>query len=237
MALSKTIFIGHKGYPSVYQENTEDSFLGAVRHGSGGIETDIRATGDGVLVCNHNDEVVFADGTEMIVAEHTFEELTRKPIRNTKSDKEIYLCPFSRYLEICAEADMICFIEFKGPFTEKMITDSMELVQKIYDIKRVSLQSFNLDNLIKAHRLYPELNIMLTGSGYDETAKKALELGFDIDNDYTRTELRQVREFHEAGRLYGMWTCNDRHSVELCKIMGADYIESDVYASFEECGL
>ncbi|MCR5781657.1 MAG: hypothetical protein K6G90_02855 [Clostridia bacterium] len=229
-----TCFIAHKGYSSVYEGNTEEAFLGAVAHGSGGIETDIRATKDGVLVCNHNDEVAFKDGSELICAEHTFEELRRKPIRNTKTDTDLYLCPFSRYLEICAEGDMICFIEFKGPFTDKMITDSMELVRKIYDIRKVALQSFSLENLIRAHELYPELNIMLTGTGYNETAAKALELGFDMDNDYTRTELRQVREFHDAGRKYGIWTCNDKQSVEFGRVIGADYIESDVYASFDE---
>ncbi|MBQ9997340.1 MAG: glycerophosphodiester phosphodiesterase, partial [Clostridia bacterium] len=43
-------FIAHRGYSGKYQENTEEAFLEAVKHGSGGIETDVRTTADGVLV-------------------------------------------------------------------------------------------------------------------------------------------------------------------------------------------
>ena len=44
----KTCFIAHRGYSGKYQQNTEESFLEAVKHGSGGIETDVRFTKDGV---------------------------------------------------------------------------------------------------------------------------------------------------------------------------------------------
>ena len=69
-------FIAHRGYSGKYLQNTEEAFIEAVRHGSGGIETDVRVTKDGVLVVNHNDEAVFEDGTELLVAEATYEELT-----------------------------------------------------------------------------------------------------------------------------------------------------------------
>ena len=45
-------FIAHRGYSGRYQMNTEEAFLKAVAHGSGGIETDVRVTADGVLVVN-----------------------------------------------------------------------------------------------------------------------------------------------------------------------------------------
>ena len=41
--------IAHRGYSSKYPDNTEPAFLGAVKNGSGGIETDIRITKDGVF--------------------------------------------------------------------------------------------------------------------------------------------------------------------------------------------
>ncbi|MBQ1956098.1 MAG: glycerophosphodiester phosphodiesterase, partial [Clostridia bacterium] len=56
-------FIAHRGYSGRYQMNTDEAFLKAVEHGSGGIETDVRVTADGVLVVNHDDEAKFADGT------------------------------------------------------------------------------------------------------------------------------------------------------------------------------
>ena len=40
--------IAHRGYSSRYFQNTESAFIGAAKHGSGGAETDIRVTSDGV---------------------------------------------------------------------------------------------------------------------------------------------------------------------------------------------
>ena len=56
-------FIAHRGYSSKFHPNTEEAFLGAIAHGSGGSETDVHFTRDGVLVVNHNREVRYEDGT------------------------------------------------------------------------------------------------------------------------------------------------------------------------------
>lgn len=50
--------IAHRGYSGKYLQNTELAFVQAARHGSGGAETDIRITSDGVYVTSHNPEAV-----------------------------------------------------------------------------------------------------------------------------------------------------------------------------------
>ena len=130
--------IAHRGYSSKHPDNTEAAFTAAVAHGSGGIETDVRVTKDGVFVVNHNDEAKFVDGTELLVAEATYEELTQKPLLNKKSDETVYLCTFKRYLEICRDADMICFIELKGEFTDEQIHDLFTMAGEVYDLKKMS---------------------------------------------------------------------------------------------------
>ena len=47
---TKPCLIAHRGYSSKFHPNTEEAFLGAIAHGSGGIETDVHFTADGVLV-------------------------------------------------------------------------------------------------------------------------------------------------------------------------------------------
>ena len=51
--------IAHRGHSSKHPGNTEAAFLSAVKNGSGGIETDVRMTKDGVFVVNHNDKKVY----------------------------------------------------------------------------------------------------------------------------------------------------------------------------------
>ncbi|MBO5065845.1 MAG: hypothetical protein J6D06_07010 [Clostridia bacterium] len=220
--------IAHRGYSAKYPGNTEPAFLGAVKNGSGGIETDIRVTADGIFVANHNDDVVFKDGTSLLVAEATLEELTAKPIRNDKTKDDIYICTFKRYLEICRDNNLICFIELKGEFTDEQINDVFTMAADIYDLKMCQLQSFEFENLVKAHEAFPDLKIMLTyGKGMDYT--QCLEYGFDIDADYKTITKKMLRDFHGKGLKVGAWTANDVFSLNYCRALGVDFIESDIF--------
>jgi len=223
-------FIAHRGYSFRYLENTEEAFTGAAKHGSAGAETDVRVTKDGVLVCSHSGDITLADGTEMEVSEHTYEELTAQPLRNFKSLTKLYLCTFEKYLQIMAENNMICFIEFKGEFSDENIFKAFNMVKEIYDISRCPLQSYNISNLIRAKEIFPDLPVMLTCDEFDENVQQAYDLGFAIDMDLHGLNQDIVDMFHNAGLEVGAWTANTRADISYCLSLGVDYIESDVYA-------
>lgn len=220
--------IAHRGHSAKFPGNTEPAFLSAVKNGSGGIETDIRITADGVFVANHNDDVVFKDGTSLMVKDATFEELTAKPIKNDKTNDDIYICTFERYLEICRENNLICFIELKGEYTDEQIHDVFTLASEVYDLKMCQLQSFEFENLVKAHEAFPDLKIMLTyGKGMDYS--KCLEYGFDIDVDYKTLSKKMMNDFHSRGLKVGAWTANNIFTLNYCRAFGVDFIESDIF--------
>lgn len=221
--------IGHRGYSSRYLQNTELAFIQAAKHGSGGAETDIRATSDGIYVTSHNSEAVFKDGTEMQIAEHTYAELTAKPLKNTKTRDTVYLCTLERYLEIMKEYNMVCFIELKGNFSQEQVREIFTICEEKYDLSKCIMQSFEFDNLLKAHEMFPELPLMLTYGEGDEGYERCFEYGFSIDADYKAITEEMIKEFHDRGLEVGLWTANDPISLAYCKSLGVDYIESDVY--------
>ena len=221
--------IAHRGYSSKYPGNTEPAFLGAVKNGSGGIETDVRVTADGIFVCNHNDDVVYKDGTSLIVAEATLAELTSKPIKNDKNKDDTYICTFERYLEICRDNNLICFIELKGEYTDEQINGVFTMAADIYDLKMCQLQSFEFENLVKAHEAFPDLQIMLTYGREFGDYTPCIEHGFDIDADYKTVTKKMVKDFHDKGLKVGAWTANDIFSLNYCRALGVDYIESDIF--------
>ena len=222
--------IAHRGHSAKFPGNTEPAFLSAVKNGSGGIETDIRITKDGIFVANHNDDVEFKDGTSLMVAEATLEELTAKPIKNTKTKDDIYICTFERYLEICRDNNLICFIELKGEYTDEQIHQVFTLASEVYDLKMCQLQSFEFENLVKAHEAFPDLKIMLTyGKGMDYS--KCLEYGFDIDVDYKTLSRKMMHDFHSRGLKVGAWTANDIFTLNYCRAFGVDFIESDIFGA------
>ena len=222
-------FIAHRGYSSRYLENTEEAFIGAAEHGSHGAETDVRVTKDGVLVCSHSSAVTLKNGVELEIADHTYAELTAQPLKNMKTFTELYLCTFERYLQIMAENDMICFIEFKGAFTDENIIKAFNMAERIYDLSKCPLQSYNIGNLIRAKNLFPELPVMLTCDAPDDTVQEALDRGFAIDMDLHGLTEEIVTMFHSAGLEVGAWTANTRADISYCLSLGVDYIESAVY--------
>lgn len=229
MSERNVCMIAHKGYSSVYRENTASAFRGAAAHGSGGAETDIRRTKDGVYVCNHNAEATFFDGTQLEVAESTFAELTAKPLFNDKTADEVYLCSLEEYLQIMRDNDMICFIELKGPFTEAQVAEVFALAARVYDLKKCILQSFDFENLVRCHELFPELPLMLTYGAGESHYERCFDYGFSIDVDYTVVTPEMIEAFHARGLEVGLWTVNDEADFRRCLAMGVDYIESDVF--------
>ena len=227
--MKKICMIAHRGYSSKYLMNTEQAFVEAARHGSGGAETDIRRTKDGVYVCSHDAEVRFADGTELLVADADFADLTAKPLKNDKTDNDVYLCTFRRYLEIMRDNDMICFVELKGPFTDGQVAEVFGMVEEVYDLKRCIFQSFDFNNLLRARALFPELPMMLTYGSNESHYERCFDYGFSLDIDYNVVTEEIIRQFHDRGLEVAVWTVNTPEAFERFKHMDVDYIESDVY--------
>ncbi len=225
--------IAHRGFSSKYPDNTEIAFIKAAENGSGGAETDVRITKDGVLVVNHNDEVTFADGTEILVAEATYEELTAKPLENDESDDVVYLCTFRRYLEIMKENNMICFVELKGEFSDEKVREVFETVEEVYDLSKCIMQSFDFNNLIKAREMFPELPLMLTYGSEEEDYKRCFDYGFSIDAYYGIITEEMIKEFHDRNLEVALWTVNDKEALDHCLSLGVDYIESDVFGKIQ----
>lgn len=221
--------IAHRGYSGVYPENTELAFIKAAKHGSGGAETDIRMTSDGVYVTSHNSSVVLKDGTELEIAEHTYEELTAQPLKNKKGTAKVYLCTLERYLEIMQQYDMVCFIELKGEFSDEQVKEIFDLCAEKYDLSRCIMQSFSFDNLLKARELFPELPLMLTYGEGDTNYERCFEYGFSIDVEYTVVTEEMVNAFHERGLEVAVWTANELLTLSYAKSLGVDYIESDMF--------
>lgn len=221
--------IAHRGFSGKYHENTELAFTKACENASGGAETDIRMTKDGVLVCSHNRDVVLQDGTSLVVADSTFEKLTAQPLKNKRTDDKVYLCTFRRYLEIMKANNMICFVELKDEFTDEQISAVFALVEEVYELSKCILQSFDFENLVRIHRQIPSLPVMFTYGSGQSNYERCFDYGFSIDVDqYVVTE-KMIEDFHSRNLEVALWTVNENERLEYCRSLDVDYIESDVF--------
>ena len=227
--MSNICMIAHRGYSAKYPDNTALAFEKAAENGSGGAETDVRITKDGVFVACHNEEAKFFDGTELPVSESTFEELTAKPLFNEKSNDTVYLCTFREYLEIMKKNNMVCFIELKGSYTDEQVKAVFDLAADTYDLSKCILQSFDFDNLIKCREMFPDLPLMYTYSTNMGSYECCFEHGIAIDADRIVITQDMVDEFHAHGLEVGVWTVNTPDELERISALGVNYIESDCF--------
>lgn len=232
--MKKICMIAHRGFSGKYLQNTELAFEKAAENQSGGAETDIRMTRDGVLVCSHNAEAVLQDGSEWIVSESTLAQLTAQPLKNDKTEDAVYLCTFRRYLEIMKKHGMICFIELKGHFSDAQEKAVMDMIEEVYDLSKCILQSFDFDNLIRIHQAYPSLPLMFTYGTAQREWERCFEYGFSIDVDQYVITQEMVDAFHDHGLEVAVWTCNTRESIDRIRAMNVDYIESDLFGGAGE---
>ena len=227
--MNNICMIAHRGFSEKYFQNTELAFTKAAENKSGGAETDIRMTKDGVLVCNHNRDAILQDGTSLVISESTYAELTAQPLKNTLTDDDVYVCTFRRYLEIMRDNNMICFVELKDEFTDEQIVDVFKMVDEVYDLSKCILQSFDFDNLVRTHKLCPELGIMLTYGKSESHYERCFEYGFSIDADYNIVTDKMIEDFHSRNLLVAIWTVNKKDDFDRCRKMDVDFIESDVF--------
>lgn len=231
--MSNICFIAHRGYSGRYLMNTEEAFIKAVEHGSGGIETDVRATKDGVLVLSHDDDLLYENGTRLNVENSTYEELKSKPLRNPLSDTKLYVCTFERYLEICRDGNVICFIEFKGEFTDEMTKKAFDMARDIYSLDMCEMQSGSYDNLLRTRKAFPELKIMITAGRNCpwEVLKRCVKDGFDLDMDYRGITDEIIELFRKNNLKVALWTANSKEGLDFCVSKNPEFIESDFFSS------
>ena len=119
LAAKGPFFIAHRGCQSLAPENTIPSFTCAARLGLQAIETDVRLSADGLLVCSHDDSLKRMFGLKQKVSATPYAELKKLvPVKGNGLDtwpKELLRIPtFGEYLDVCERYDAVPFIETKG---------------------------------------------------------------------------------------------------------------------------
>ena len=101
----RPLLIAHRGFTPVAPENSLVSFEAAAKRQYWAVETDVRATSDGVLVCCHDASLLRTYDVDLIVEEHTYEELKKYPLKkgnniSSYTTEELRMPLFEEYLAV-----------------------------------------------------------------------------------------------------------------------------------------
>ena len=223
-------YVAHRGYSSRFRPNTVGAFEAAAKESFWGIETDVRETKDGVLVCEHDETVKYKDGTELAVASNDLSALLAKPLKNNINGDEVYLATFAEYLAACKNGDKVAVVELKGEYSVEGIRKVLAAVDENYDRRKCAFIAFDYVNLTRLKAEDASLTLQYLSDKKDDAQfAKALEDGISIDVEVKCVTKKLVERFHKKGLKVNVWTVNDAWSLNKVRRAKVDFVTTDLY--------
>ena len=235
----RPFFIAHRGCQSLAPENTVASFVCAARLGLDAIETDVRFSSDGALVCVHDDTLKRMFGIEREVAAVRFDELRAlMPVKGETSKvkglkswpKEALRIPtFAEYLDVCEQYDKVPFIETKGNVA--VVKPVLEEVRRRGLAKVAVLSSIPFEHIREARRIDKGIfvhHIFSDPELLDELAAMG-NAGLSYNyKDVSTVPEGLVAEVHAKGVKMCLRAGDTPEAVDRMMAMGLDYIPTNV---------
>jgi glycerophosphoryl diester phosphodiesterase len=192
----------HRGSSFDAPENTIEAFQLARKHGADGIELDVRASSDGVLVLAH--DATLSDGT--IVSNVTFDELRRR---------EPSLATLEEALAV--DPDWTVNVEIKnspaepGYAPEALARRTVELCSGPSTPGRILISSFDLDTIAAVRRLNGPDTAYLVFSVEGQDALAACRAGGHVAVHPWDAGVDEatVQQCLAAGLEMNVWTVDD----------------------------
>ncbi len=205
-------FIAHRGFSSVYPENTIPSIEGALSNGFYGCEFDVHTTKDGVWILNHDSSIdKMTDGSGDI-SSYTYEELLEYNIdsgNGIENYKNLKLPKLEDALKLFTDNEAVPFIEIKGYDTESF-SDLLKLIDDARLSDRAVIISFDMDALLSVRSLDKDISLMyvtnnLTKEDVDICINNG-NIGVDINGGLIFKMADAVKYAQENGLECAAWT-------------------------------
>jgi len=222
-----TLVLAHRGARRVAPENTLEAFRQARALGADGVELDVHATADGVLLVDHDGA---PDGVGPIAA------ATFAAARAARPD----IPALDEVLDECA--GMLVNVEVKnlpndpGYDPEHGMVDVLAALLEVRSTDNVLVSSFNLDTLDAFHaRLasVPTGYLVMGVPSLAEAVELAAARGHQAVHPFVGMVLAEdpsdaVRAAHDAGVACNVWTVNEPDQMRALAAAGAHSIITDL---------
>jgi glycerophosphoryl diester phosphodiesterase len=205
--------IAHRGAKREFAENTLPAFRRAVARGAQGIELDVHATADGVVIVHHDPEARLVAGRRRVIAESSWRSLTlfKKAIPR-----------LSDVLETVPEA-VTLYVELKGSGVERHVADL------IRGSARCAVHSFDHGAVARMRELAPDVPRGILFDRHPTDVESAMEYAGarDVWPEWNSIDEQLVARVHAAGGRVIAWTVNDREAAVRLAALGVDGVCTD----------
>lgn len=219
----------HRGYSSIYPENTLSSLAGACAIDAEVVEFDVQKTSDDVLVIFHDQTLAKYTGDETTIADHTYAELMEFDVGAWLSPD--FACEriptLDQALDLLNSSSSTLFVELKK------IENDEDFASQVYAtceshgmLDRIIFSSFDYDYLTEIKGLDENQPVMVLASfGKTSLPEKypAEYYGINMKTLTTKT----IKAIHESGAKVYSYTPETLAQILSLQRMGVDGIITD----------
>lgn len=222
--------IAHRGYSSLYPENTMLAFKKAYEAGCDGIELDVQLTKDNMMVIIHDETIDRTSNGTGLVKDYTYKELLQFDF----SGKFIgegsinHIPTLIEYLEWVKDKDIFTNIELKNNiyYYTHLEEKVVERIRKFELQQKIVLSSFNNVSVLKCKRLIPRIRTaFLLEERMENAGQYVAENCIDAYNPSIKWLTKEdVLNCKAHGVEINVWTVNSKKNVEKMIEWGVDGI-------------
>jgi glycerophosphoryl diester phosphodiesterase len=217
----RILVTGHRGAAGLEPENTVRSFRRACELGVDRIETDVRLTRDGHLICMHDATVDRTTNSTGAVAELTFAEL------RALDAGEDERAPTLQEAIAAVRGQAVLQIELKG---EGAVSPTLAILDAMrMQPEEFLLTCFDASRLAEVHAQRPDLPVsLLFGQPPPDAIERACAVGASsISIQHTHLTRAWVEAAHAAGMEIRGWNPDTREEMEAALTFGIDGLGSN----------
>src|SRR5919199_1554994 len=215
--------VAHRGSPRERPENTLPAFRRALEHGADGIELDVHATADGVVVVHH-DPVPRARAHEPGLRGVPIADLSWEQLRRFEVADGVGVPTLAEVLDLVGKRAVV-YVEIKGRAIEREVVACIRA-----GTARCAVHSFDHAAVRRVGELAPELPRGLLFEEYPQDPAAALRgaRARDLWPHWKLIDETLVAQTHAAGGRVVAWTVNDATAARRLAGMGVDALCTDV---------
>ncbi|HET7565429.1 MAG TPA: glycerophosphodiester phosphodiesterase [Gemmatimonadaceae bacterium] len=221
---ARPMLIAHRGAPRERPENTIPAFARALELGADGIELDVHATRDGVVIVHHDPRPNVAPPSPALagrrIADLTFEELEQ-----FRFEGDVTIPTLADVLALVdGRADV--YVEIKGRRIEQQVVD---VILQSAVPSRCSVHSFDHAAVKRVNELCPALRTGVLVSTYPTQPAMLLQslAASDLWPDFPCIGETLVRRAHDAGARVIAWTVDEPDDARRLAALDVDGICTD----------
>jgi glycerophosphoryl diester phosphodiesterase len=214
--------VAHRGAPREYPENTLPSFARALELGADGIELDVHATRDGVVVVHH-DPVPRAASPNPRLRGRPIADLTYEELQQFSVAPGVPIPTLSDVLALVGKSALV-YVELKGANIERLVVDVIRTGPA-----ECAVHSFDHGAVARVSSIAPGVRrgLLFSRRVSDPVGALRAARAADAWPEWPLVEDRFVEAVHGIGGSVIAWTVNDVAAVRMLAAMGVDAICTD----------